>query len=72
MYLRLPFHASTSVQQTVLVLNTVLLIAILIIVELVYSERGQTERKHLKYFLPIVLVLVGLLVYAATKQAVSS
>lgn len=69
MFLRLPFHASISLQQTVLILNTVLLIAALIIVELVYSERDKEERKQLKYFLPLILALIGLLIYAVTKQA---
>jgi hypothetical protein len=68
MFLRLPFQLSTNLQQTTLVLNTVLLVAALIVVELVYSERPREQRQHLRYFYPLFLVLAGLLVYAAYKQ----
>lgn len=68
MFLKLPFQVLNNVQQTVLVINTVLLISSLIVVELVYSERPRDQRNHLKYFLPLFLVLVGLLIYAAYKQ----
>jgi hypothetical protein len=68
-FLKLPFLLANNVQQTTLVVNTVLLIASLIVVELVYSERAKAQRAHLKYFLPLFLVLVGLLIYAAYKQA---
>ena len=69
MFLKLPFLLVNNVQQTTLVVNTVLLIASLIVVELVYSERAKPQRAHLKYFLPLFLVLIGLLIYAAYKQA---
>lgn len=69
MFLNLPFHLINNVQQTVLVVNTVILIASLIVVELVYSEQPQKKRAHLKYFLPLFVVLVGLLIYAAYLQA---
>ena len=68
MFLRLPFNFLTNLQQTVLVLNTVVLIIALIVVELVYSEMPKSKRTHLKYFYPLFLVLVGLLIYAAYKQ----
>lgn len=68
MFLRLPFHFVTNLQQTVLLINTVLLIAALIVVELVYSEAPKDKRAHLKYFYPLFMVLVGLLIYAAYKQ----
>lgn len=58
-----------NLQETVLVINTVLLLGVLIVVELVYSETPRAKRQHLKYFYPLVLVLVGLLIYAAYKQA---
>lgn len=69
MFLRLPFQFSGDLQKTVLVVNTVLLLGALIVVELVYSETPKAKRQHLKYFYPLVLVLVGLLIYAAYKQA---
>ena len=68
MFLRLPFRLVVNLQETVLVINTVLLIASLIIVELIYSEKPKEQRAHLKYFLPLFLVLVGLLIYAAYIQ----
>lgn len=68
MFLKLPFQLVTNLQETVLVINTVLLIASLIIVELIYSEKPKEQRAHLKLFLPLFLVLVGLLIYAAFKQ----
>ena len=40
----------------------------LIVVELVYAERPRSERVHLRHFYPLVIVLVGLLVYAAYLQ----
>lgn len=69
MFLRLPFQFAANLQDTVLVINTVLLLGVLIVVELVYSETPRSKRQHLKYFYPLVLVLVGLLIYAAYKQA---
>jgi hypothetical protein len=52
----------------VLVINTVLLIAALILMELVYSESPKDKRQHLKYFFPLFLILIGLLIYAAYRQ----
>ena len=68
MFLRLPFHLSTNLAQTVLLVNTVILIVALIVTELVYSEQPKNKRQHLKYFYPLFLVMIGLLIYAAYKQ----
>jgi hypothetical protein len=68
MFLKLPFILTHNLQQTALVLNTVLLIAALVVFELVYSEQPKEKRNELKYFGPIIVVLVGLLIYAAYKQ----
>lgn len=68
MFLRLPFHFAPHLQQTALLLNTVVLILALIVTELVYSESPKEKREHLKYFYPLFIVLVGLLIYAAYKQ----
>jgi Na+/serine symporter len=68
MFLQLPFQFLSQLQQTVLVVNTVLLLGVLIVVELVYSETPREKREHLKYFAPLLLVLIGLLVFAAYKQ----
>ena len=67
-FLQIPFHLSSALQQVVLVLNTVILIVSLIVVELVYSEKPKEQRQHLKNFYPLFLVLVGLLIYAAVQQ----
>jgi hypothetical protein len=67
-FLELPFRFATNLQQIVLVVNTVLLIIALIVAELIYSESPQEKRRHLKYFLPLFLILIGLLIYAAYKQ----
>jgi dipeptide/tripeptide permease len=67
-FLQLPFHFSTNVQQLVLVVNTILLIVSLVVIELVYSESSKEKRQHLRYFFPLLLILVGLLIYAAYKQ----
>jgi hypothetical protein len=67
-FLELPFRFATNLQQVVLVINTVLLIVALIVMELVYSEMPKEKRQHLKYFFPLFLILIGLLIYAAYKQ----
>jgi predicted neutral ceramidase superfamily lipid hydrolase len=67
-FLELPFRFATNLQQIVLVVNTVLLIVALIVMELVYSETPREKRVHLKNFLPLLLLLVALLIYAAYKQ----
>ena len=72
MFLSAPFTYLPQLQQTVLVINTVLLLAALIVIELVYSETSRSKRKHLKYFAPLLLVLVGLLIFAAYKQVGNS
>ncbi len=68
MFLQMAFKASHDAQQIALVLNTVLLIAALVIYELVYSEQPKKKRQELKYFFPIIAVMVGLLLFAAYKQ----
>jgi hypothetical protein len=67
-FLRLPFGVSPNVQQTILLVNTIILIAALIVAELAYSETTPRKRRHLKYFYPLFIVLVGLLIYAGYKQ----
>lgn len=69
MFFGLPLESQASLQQTVLVLNTILLIAALIIVELIYAEKSKAHRRaHLRYFLPIAAVMGGLLMYAFYLQ----
>ena len=68
MFLQLPFNFANNLQQTVLVLNTLVFIITLVIMELVYSEAPLEKRKQLKFFFPLFLVLAMLLVYAAYKQ----
>ncbi|HEX8182293.1 MAG TPA: hypothetical protein VF575_01680 [Candidatus Saccharimonadales bacterium] len=68
MFLKFPFEFNDSVQQTALIVNTVLLIGALIAVELVYAESAPEQRKHLRLFMPLFMVLVGILLYAVIKQ----
>ncbi len=71
MFFTFPAHVTDTVRELALLLNTGILIAALIVIELVYAERPRSQRRHLRYFYPLVLVLVGLLVYAAYLQGVS-
>jgi len=68
-FLKLAVHYTSNLHNTVFLLNTVILIIALIVVELVYAETPKKDREHLKYFAPLFLVLIGLLIYAAYKQA---
>lgn len=68
MFWQFPFHILSSIHQTVLIINTTLLIVALIVVELVYSETPKEKRQHLKYFYPLFIILIGLLIYAVVKQ----
>lgn len=68
MFLRLPFQFASHMQQTVLILNTVILIAALIVAELVYGDTPKDKRAHLRYFYPVLAVIVGILIFAVIKQ----
>ncbi len=68
MFLQLPFRFAANLQNTVLIINTVIILALLITVEIVFSEKPKSERKELKYLLPVVVVIGGILIYAAIKQ----
>ena len=68
MFLQLPFEASEHIRSIVLIINTVLLLAALVVFELVYAERGKEQRKHLRLYFPFVAVLAGLLAYAVYRQ----
>ena len=61
--------ATESLQHIVLMANTILLIASLIVVELLYTDASKEQRRHLRYFYPVVAVLVGILVYTIVTQA---
>ena len=67
-FLHLPFSFSSNLQHTVLIINTVILITALIVVELIYSEKPRSKRKELRYFYPLFMVLIGILIFAAYKQ----
>ncbi|HYH75823.1 MAG TPA: hypothetical protein VD735_07755 [Candidatus Saccharimonadales bacterium] len=72
MFLRLPFDLDVDIQQLALVLNTALLIGVLIVVELVYAEASREKRRDLRLFLPLLLVIIGVMVYAVYKQTGSA
>jgi hypothetical protein len=67
-FFHFPLQGMSHLRQTVLLINTVLLIAALIVVELVYSETEPRKRRELRYFYPLFIVLSGLLVYAVYVQ----
>ncbi len=60
--------SSAEVQRIALIINTVLLISLLIAIELIYSDQPKAKKRPLYLFAPLVLVLVGLLIFAAYKQ----
>ena len=66
--MQLPFHAASYLQQLALTLNTVILIIALIVAELVYADLPKEKRAHLRQFYPLLVVLLGLLVFAIYKQ----
>ena len=68
MFVRLPFQFAVHMQQTILILNTVILIAALIVAEIVYGETPKEKKAHLRYFYPVLAVLIGILVFAVIKQ----
>ena len=68
MFLNLPVVVTQNIRELALLLNTVVLICILVVVELAYSERPKEQRRHLRLFFPLCLVLIGLLAYAAYLQ----
>jgi len=67
-FFNFPLHVISNLRQTVLLLNTVLLIAALVVVELVYSEVPTPKRRELRSFYPLFIVLSGLLIYAVYVQ----
>jgi uncharacterized membrane protein len=68
-FLQLPYRINTAgLQSAAFLANTVVLILALIVIELVYSETSKAQRRHLLYFLPLLIVLAGLLIYAAYVQ----
>lgn len=68
MFAHFPFHFPVDLQQTILILNTVLLIAALVVTEIVYAEAPVQKRRELRLFLPLFVVIAGLLVYAVYLQ----
>ncbi len=68
MFFHFPLHVVHNLRQIVLLLNTVLLIAALIVVELIYSEKPAAKRRELRYFYPLFITLTGLLIYGIYVQ----
>ena len=67
----LGFHSFNSIQlqNTVLIINTALIIVVLITFELVYSGAPKSKRKNLRYLYPILVILFVILCYAIYAQA---
>lgn len=68
MFFNFPVHVTENTRELALLLNTIVLIAALVIVELVYSERPKEDRRHLRLFFPLLVVLTTLLAYATYLQ----
>lgn len=68
MFLQDPSLSTLSVQRLALILNTVLLIAILLALEIVYADRPKEAKRQLRLFLPLIALFAGLLIFAAYKQ----
>jgi hypothetical protein len=72
MFLRLPFEFSASAQHVLLVLNTVLLIGLLITIEFAYAEASGDTRRSLRLFVPLLVIIAGILLYAVYSQSGSA
>ena len=72
MFFQIPFRFSTQARNAVLIINTLLIIIYLVVFELAYAEKPKNTRQHLQYFWPLLLILFGILVYAAYKQTVQA
>ena len=70
MFFTFPVLVTDHLRHLALLLNTAVLIIVLIVIELVYSELPREQRLHLRYFYPLLIVLVVLLGYAAILQGV--
>lgn len=57
-----------NAQALILILNTALLIVGLIVVELIYTDKPKHERRVLRLFYPIAVVLVAIFAVAVYKQ----
>ncbi len=68
MFLQLPSTPTSSTQDLALIVNTILLIVFILITELGFAEMPLEKRKQLRYFYPLIVVLVGLLIFAAHLQ----
>ena len=68
MLIQFPSLFTNNLQQLVLTLNTVLIIAALVAVELTYAEADSSIRKRPAYLYPIFTVLGSLLIWAVYLQ----
>jgi hypothetical protein len=69
MFLQIPLQFTTQMRNTVLILNTVLLFAILVGAEVYYSTKSADSKPNMRVFYPFMAVIVGILIYAACVQA---
>ena len=68
MLLQIPFQFDPGVQNAVLALNSAALAFLLIFMEIIYARGRRESRAQLAYFYPLIVVLVGILVFAAYRQ----
>lgn len=72
MFLDIPFIFDLKLQNIILILNTLLLIAALIVFELVYIDMPKDKRTHLRLLYPFVITFIGILVFAFINQTGTS
>ena len=68
MFLGLPLGNPEALQKTALILSTVVLLSVLIISEVMFSEASEKKRYQVRYFYPLVFVVAGLVLYAIYRQ----
>jgi hypothetical protein len=64
-FITVPAQFNPDIQSVVLILNTLVLIAMLIVAEVMYAETPKSKRAHLTYFYPLAAVCIGLVAFAA-------
>ena len=69
MFLQIPLQFTDQMRNTVLILNTVLLFAILIAAEVYHSKKNAEAKPDFRSLYPFMVVIIGILIYAAYVQA---
>jgi hypothetical protein len=57
-----------GLQPVALILNTIVLIGALVVFELAFAELPRHERQHLRYFYPLLIIPIAILLIAFYQQ----